>query len=410
MRKIKNILLAATLVVSICTVSVLGNKSEAKKSDNIQTPVNKFNWTYFDTLKVDNKNKFYSAYSLTEAISLTSNSTSSAMQKVVTNKLGVSSVKSLNSCFKSFNSTLDKTYIKGSLFKNSNLILLDKINNKSHPIDSNFNNVVKSSYNATVKVWDIRNDVGGARKYIKSYVNKATNGFMKNYKSLLKSTDIVDILNAVYFKGDWKVPFGAENTYKENFKNYNKSTTKVDMMHNSSEYFGYYENKNFQIASLPYSTKKGKNLVSMYVIVPKDKNSVNIMKSWKKLSYNSKENMFKKTKIKSNREVSISLPKFEIDNSSDVTSIVTDYLGGYFPKMLKNSTTVLSGVQHTAKVKVDEKGTEAAAVTEMFFDNAVAIESDKEIKVIKCNRPFLFVIRDVKTGTELFTGVINSMK
>ena len=82
-----------------------------------------------------------------------------------------------------------------------------------------------------------------------------------------------------------------------------------------------------------------------------------------------------------------------------------------FFNMVNGQSLKIGNVKHRAKIKVEESGTEAAAVTEVVMvDTAAAADpTPLVIKYFYADRPFLFVIEDVDTDVELFAGVVNKM-
>jgi serpin B len=77
-------------------------------------------------------------------------------------------------------------------------------------------------------------------------------------------------------------------------------------------------------------------------------------------------------------------------------------------KGLEPTPLCIGGIFHKAFVKVDEKGTEAAAASAVVMQ-AMAIMGDQPV-IVKVDHPFLFLIIDKKTGTILFMGRINNPK
>ena len=399
-------LLVPVLLTSVIVTSINFNSSRVQAKD-VSSVVNKFNWSYYKTIKDTSENHFYSPYSISEVLAIAINGGNKTLKSTVLKKLGVSKLPTLNKYFRDFDQVVSKLYKSGRLFKNSNLIMYDR---NSGGLNKSYKGIVKSNYNATVKAWDIAEDVLGAKKYIKNYVSKATNRFIPDYESIIESTDVVDLLNAVYFKGDWEEEFNASNTRKSDFTCSNSNEVSVDMMANTSDVYGYFENSKFKGVSLPYKLKSGNSVVSMYAVIPSDESSVNIQKLWSKESYKNKEKFLKSIKTNSNREVTVYLPKFEVDVKYNLSSFFKDYTGnGIYNKILNKKNLEISQVNHQAKVKVNELGTEAAAITEATM-KLTSVFEEKERVTIKLDRPFVFVIRDEKTGTELFTGVINTLK
>jgi len=109
------------------------------------------------------------------------------------------------------------------------------------------------------------------------------------------------------------------------------------------------------------------------------------------------------------RQVALAMPKFEVQSAvglkdalaamgmSDAFSMDADLSG-----MDGTHDLFIQDVVHKAFVTVDEEGTEAAAATAVVVGLKSALpEEPVEVTV---DHPFLFLIRDVKTGTVLFVG------
>ena len=121
------------------------------------------------------------------------------------------------------------------------------------------------------------------------------------------------------------------------------------------------------------------------------------------------------------QKVVVALPKFTIDPPSSLA--LGDVLKGLGMKLafdperadftgIANPPSpadrlVISDVFHKAFVKVDEKGTEAAAATAVVMQRAGAMPDPQRPQEFRADHPFLFLIRDLKTGGVLFLGRVN---
>ncbi len=110
--------------------------------------------------------------------------------------------------------------------------------------------------------------------------------------------------------------------------------------------------------------------------------------------------------------VALSMPKFEYDSSFGLKKALTDLGMGLaftpdadFSGMDGKRDLFIDDVLHKAFVSVDEAGTEAAAATAVIVGTTSVPAEPVEVKV---DRPFIFLIRDIETGTILFVGrVVN---
>ena len=223
-------------------------------------------------------------------------------------------------------------------------------------------------------------------------------------KGSIPSSVVAVLTNAVYFKGDWKMPFEANSTYEQPFYPLTGEPSDVKMMNMQTD-FGYSEDKQVQVVQLPY---KGDDL-SMLVVLPKSKGKVAMQQLVRDLSA---DKIKKWNKDLVTQEVNLSLPKFKLTERYDMKGLLSE-MG--MPSAFKDKATFklfdeplaikVDDVYHQAVVIVDEKGTEAAAATAI-----VAVEASAPISQpveFKADHPFMFMIKDNKTDAILFLGQVN---
>ena len=223
------------------------------------------------------------------------------------------------------------------------------------------------------------------------------------------------LLNAVYFKSNWKYKFNIENTKKRKFKNSNNEIVNVDIMFKKFETIMYYEDEKIKMIELPYQDEN----LSMIIILPSEKySSVIDYINKEKEDYSKLYNKLNETK-----NVRLYLPKFEIEfyaslvasfkNMGMKLAFTTD---GNFDKLLKNKKLnhdlYIEDILHKTYVKVDEEGTEAAAATAIIVSKrCMKIYIDMIV-----DHSFIYMIRDKRikdiNGNEmmLFIGIINNLK
>ena len=263
---------------------------------------------------------------------------------------------------------------------------------------------VQRYYSGQVTALDFEGSPDSARQTINKKIVEKTKQMIPELlpKGSIKSDTAVVLTNAVYFKGDWTLPFTAERTSAQPFYNAIGRASTVQMMQQQS-YFSYYEDKHIQVVQLPY---KGDDL-SMLVVLPKFNHKLAMQQLTKSLSA---------TKIKQWRsglvrqEVDLQLPKFKLDARYQMKTLLAD-MG--MPKAFNNGAEFnlyadgtpirLDEVYHQAVVTVDEKGTEAAAAAGavgMYVGMSYPVE-------FKADHPFMFMIKDNKTDAILFLGQVN---
>lgn len=216
------------------------------------------------------------------------------------------------------------------------------------------------------------------------------------------------LLNALYFKGKWQNDFEVYQTSDKNFTLANKEEILVPMMHQYREYYNYFKGDDFSGVIMPYRDGN----MAMVAILPEEGKTVREFTddlSFGELSIalDSAEPTY----------VNLQLPKFEVSFdqilNEDLQKMgLTDAFDTGLADFTRMGTTAsgepiyISLVRQKAVVKVDEEGTEAAAVTEiaMMESCALVVEEPKDVFF---NRPFLYMIMDMENQIPLFVGIVD---
>ena len=213
------------------------------------------------------------------------------------------------------------------------------------------------------------------------------------------------LINAIYFKGEWIIRFDETLTQPQDFFLPNGSTVKVDMMSTAGN-FSYYSGENCQVARFPY----GRDKVAMYVFLPNEDVSLDSFIA----SLNQTTHDEYVSRLQPTVDLIVKLPKFEVEYGVKRLNDVLQKLGmeTAFDPYEANFSGIadtaprnlyISYVDHKAIVEVNEKGTEAAAVTVIGIGTTSVGTTPPSFVV---NRPFFFEIRDDRSGSILFMGKI----
>ena len=375
----------------------------------------------YGALLGNKKNAAYSPYGLASCLGMLSGGMDSASSgySQVMSLLGAKDAATLGQDNLAF--LKQAKYGSENTFKTANFLLVDQSISGKEGVKTEYLGFVENYYDATVRTADFRNNLAGEKKQIQNDVKTVTNGFIPDYESAADDSTDVDLMNVTYFKGKWRYPFKKKNTKKKKFTSVNGKTKKVKMMSiELKEQIRYYQDKNFRAISLPYSVKapKGKfaTPVEMVIVLPKKKKAVDCVKKWNEKSVSYKEKFLSKLDRASTfNEVTVNLPRFEIDMTCDLqknleklgaADIFTGNSG--ITGIVKDPLYISAAVQRT-KIKVDEEGTEAAAVTE-FVAKCTAVAEPKMPPHYDfiCNVPFVFMVRDA-SGNTLFAGTVNKL-
>ena len=373
------------LLLILHTLIVSGQTSKETVKGN-----NSFAFELFKNVFATDKNTFISPYSISSALAMTyggaRNETELQMSKVLHYDLNQTNT---HQGFFELNSTLGKLSNDSTI----NLSIANALWKDEHwGFKQDYLDLAKRFYDASIF------PLTGA-KPINDWADKKTNG---KIKEIVKDSDLANVrlvlTNAIYFKGDWLTKFDAKNTRKEKFKTLNGSSTDVDMMYQRSV-VNYFEDEKNQILELPY---KGETM-SMIIILPKEINSIKNLVS----SINTKQFSFYKSELRK-QEVKIFLPKFSFTSEYRLENILplmgmpdafnqtkADYTG-------MSGGLSISKVIHKAFIELNEKGSEAAAVTAVIM---VEKSARQEI-TFKADSPFMFFICDKQTESILFMGCV----
>ena len=267
---------------------------------------------------------------------------------------------------------------------------------------------VAKSYLASTKAYGEANmidfnDAGKAQ--MNGFIENKTHNRIKNMIEKVSPLDALYLINAVYFKDKWVVPFKPEATSDDTFKGATKM--RVKMMHHSAS-FEYDETSSCQIIKLPYRNSS----LAMFIYLPKSSTPEALAKDLEsgKLSFNPKP-----------QTVNLSLPKFVIEDKQDLIvslrelGIKQAFIEGAadFGKMIDKSSDkklFISKALHKTFLQVDEDGTEAAAATVIAMtETSCRYDPAKPVEMI-VDHPFLLTIADTKSGANLFVGAIRSPK
>lgn len=209
------------------------------------------------------------------------------------------------------------------------------------------------------------------------------------------------LTNALYFKAAWQDEFWKGATEEAPFHVAEDEEGKAPMMR-QLEQFSYVETDDAQILELPYA---GGDL-SMVVLLPTQTDGL------AKLEQTATAQRLDEWIAKFEpRRVEVFLPKFKITwQSSLVDPLKSLGMASAFSQddadfsgMTSFEDLKLYEVIHAALVDVDEEGTEAAAATVVMADAAELPGEDQPV-IFRADHPFVFLIRDRRTGAVLFLG------
>jgi len=231
---------------------------------------------------------------------------------------------------------------------------------------------------------------------INAWCSKNTNGKITSILDKLDPALMMVLLNALYFKGNWSDEFPEATAGK--FTAIDGSSEKSKLMRRTGDY-RYAEDKTFQAVELPY----GNGSFVMDVLLPVD--SKDFAKAAASL-----DNAYWTALNAQMRscEVALTLPVFkteynvELSDALKALGMKDAFTGNADFSAMSQTPLCIDFVKQKTYVDVNEKGTEAAAITAIGMK--LTSVGPSEMKVFKADRPFIYMIREVSTGAILFMG------
>jgi serpin B len=362
----------------------------------------KFGFKLFqEVLKQDNnKNVFVSPTSIAIALSMTYNGASGETQQAMAKALELQgmSLPDINQANEALKATLEKADPDVQLSIANSLWAKQGTPFKPEFLQSN-----QQFYKAKVTELNFSNPE--ATKTINNWVKENTRGKIAQIINQIQPDDVLFLINAVYFKGNWTKQFDKSQTTERPFY-LSSGTQKQHPMMSQSGKYRYYENEAFQAVSLPY----GKGRLSLYVFLPKK--NTNLNEFGQQLSLANWQQWMSQFQMRSG---SIQLPRFKFDydiqlnNALKALGMETAFSDRANFSNMTPASVAIDEVKHKTFIEVNEEGTEAAAATSVGMVLTSAPMPQEPFQMV-VDRPFFCAIQDNQTGTILFMGSIQEPK
>jgi serpin B len=267
--------------------------------------------------------------------------------------------------------------------------------------------LTRDYYGAALAEVDFANQPERARTTINRWVEQQTEERIKDLvpDGVLTPLTRLVLTNAVYFKGDWSLPFLKALTKEEDFHVTSDKTTRVPIMYQSDD-FRFAAANGLKALELSY----GHGDLSALVLLPDQVDGLAALEE--RLN---DANLRQCTADLQKRKVNVFLPRFKFTYELSLSKVLQemgmllafDASRADFSGMSSQDSLFISEVLHKAFVDVNEEGTEAAAATAVAISIKSAV-SPHEPAVFRADHPFLFLIVDNRTKSILFMGrVVN---
>jgi len=361
---------------------------------------NTFAYSLYSKMRLvdENTNMIMSPLSVSLAFSMLNNGAAGISQEEIQKVLG----------FEGYQATEINSYFKKMIEAAAEIdpqVILESANsiwvNNNFPVLPQFISVNQEAFGAEIRNEDFH--LPATLEQINNWASEKTHGKIPTILNELDPATQLILMNALYFLGDWRNPFEEDATKKESFTTAAGKKVKVDMMNAHIETH-YAANNKFSTIRLPY----GNGAFYMQLILPQEGVSLADVTT-------GLENSFEKettdlTGVHAN--VELKLPKFKINSEFKLNEILEE-LGMVSPfdptladfSRISNLPLFVSFAKQKATIDVNEKGSEAAAVTVIGMD--VTAAPSFENREFHANRPFIFLIREISTNAIFFMGEIN---
>lgn len=402
-KKTKNFLISCLLVFTISVTGCAGvpqNMTNEYSNEELKKSYLNFSWDLFKQSSENPGNIMVSPLSVYAALSMTQNGAEGQTKTDMKNTLKAGEIPEdeLNKGLKEWMNDLNSN-VEGIDLTVANSIWY----RKGFEADEEFLKKNNDYYSAaSLKNLDFNDKK--APDTINEWVKDATNGTIDKIIDQINDDMMIYLINAVYFKGDWKDPFSSNNTYKQPF-NSPERTENMDFMHRRGD-MSYLSSDGTEGVLLPYVGEK----FALIALLPPEGETPREM-----IDNFSANKIWKLIKNKEDKTINLSMPKFESNYENSLIEELSnmgmetafDPNNADFSLMQKSrdKDLCISDVKHKTFIKVDEKGTEASAVTSIGIG---ATSAPMQIQELTFDRPFIYGIVDLENGLPLFIGIMEN--
>lgn len=355
---------------------------------------NKFAVELYKKLSADkNANIFFSPYSIYTAYGMLFEGASGESVSEYINVFGYPKDNDFrrNIIKKQIEAYQDKESEYGVVLANSLWV------NKEFPVLKAYKKVLTEYYLAESKKMDFsdKTSVSVINKWVSDNTAEKIKDIIPE-GALSEATQLV-LVNTVYFKERWMIPFDKQATQSNDFTLADGSKSKTDLMFKNEKY-PYFEDDKVQTVKIRYKADEAGNKMSMIAVLPKQNN---IADAEDFIYSNTVNSINKKFAVKKGN---VFLPKFEYKWNGELSDVIYS-MGLKSSDYSKASKTPIhiSSVLHSTFIKVDEEETEAAASTAIMMKMSMPINEEPPFN-FRADHPFVYIIVDDNDGKILFMG------
>ncbi|XP_074467100.1 alpha-2-antiplasmin-like [Sebastes fasciatus] len=231
---------------------------------------------------------------------------------------------------------------------------------------------------------------------VNQWVENATNGHIHNFLDSIPHNVLLMLMNAVYFKGEWRTRFDPLGTSKGAFYLDNQNSVLVDMMKSAQYPLRLLDDPALeaQVASFPF---KGN---TSFLIVKPLPGRGNVSAVLPRLNIS---DLYRR--LPQEKTMQVNLPKLKLQYRQELQEALTSMgLGSLFsgPDLsgISDQPLTVASVRHASTIELSEEGVEASATT--------VVTSMRSVSLFSANSPFFFALVDDASLAPLFMGVVTN--
>jgi serpin B len=368
--------------------------------DAVATGNNEFALSLYSQLKSAPSNLFFSPYSISTCLAMTYAGARGQTEQQMAQVLHFGTQQQLHVGF----GQLQKELAAAASHKGIQLTIANALwTQQGFAFLPDFLNTAKDEYAANLNQANFATDAEKARGTINHWVAEQTKEKIQDILpagSVNGATRLV-LANAIYFKGIWAKPYDKNQTAEQPFHLSASKSSPVPLMHHLDA-VRYAENEEIQAVELPYQS----NQLAMVVLLPRQVEGVAALEG--RLTATLLNDTLRQMR---SQKVDIFLPRFKLESRFKLNEPLEklgmrDAFGSSADLSGIDGKTDLfiSGLFHKAWGEVNEEGTEAAAATAGTIALTSVAPVAKPPPVFRADHPFLFLIRDTRSGSILFLG------
>ncbi len=387
-------LLFSSLLLGNCQKTEVQSRS-LSITENVSTATNNFTyklWQEIEKSEPASANYMVSPLSLHMALGMLLNGANADTKTEIQKTLGLDNMgmDAINNSYKELITgfPLVDPNVTNTI---ANAIFQDK----NFSSEKDFQNTLGTFFSAKLFSEDFNNPATVAK--INTWASDNTNKKITKIIEQISPQQVMFLLNALYFKGSWTNEFKVAKTRKEEFAGVN-SKSLVDMMY-QTENLAFKDTPESQIVELPYGNQK----YAMYVVLPKKQINASLSALASTNWISLRDGLIK-------QKVIVGLPKFKTEYSKKLNTVLENMgIKKAFSTLADLSKIsppagklIVGLVKQDTFIQVDEKGTEAAAVTSIGIETT----SVPVYPEIVCNKPFLYMVAERSSNAVLFVGKV----